>query len=401
MEKNTLQGLFKKYLDESISPEEFAKLYGLVSREYDPAALDELLQGAFSNDSFAVETRDHDLKEVFAGLVEKIRSGETEEVSPAVVVPLHRRRWRWLAVVACIVLLAGTLTWLWMAPATKPGIAKTVVPKVNDVAPGHDGAILTLANGKQIVLDSTQNGTLTVQGNVRVSKLKSGQLSYTSLNGSSAEILYNKLTTPRARKTTVILGDGTQVWLNAASSIRYPITFAGKERVVEVSGEVYFEVAKNIAMPFIVKRMGTNEQVEVLGTSFNVNAYDDEDTMRTTLLEGSVKVTKGADSDVLRAGQQAVAVKGSNKIKVINEADIDEVMAWKNGRFQFSNMDMKTIMRQLARWYDVDVVFEGEAPKIRIGGFIHKDVNLSTVLEFLKGNGVRYRLEGKKITILQ
>jgi len=171
--------------------------------------------------------------------------------------------------------------------------------------------------------------------------------------------------------------------------------------MVEVSGEVYFEVAKNITMPFIVKRMGSNERIEVLGTSFNVNAYDDEDTMRTTLLEGSVKVTKGADSDVLRPGQQAVAAKGSNKIKVIDEADIDEVMAWKNGRFQFSNMDMKTIMRQLARWYDVDVVFEGKAPEIRIGGFIHKDVNLSTVLEFLKGNGVRYRLEGKKITILQ
>jgi transmembrane sensor len=391
MEENTLQHLFKKYLDETISPEEFSRLYELIEHEYNAEALDEVLKASFSDPSFITIATDHDPREVFAGLVARIREKKKE----------HRLPWGRIAAAACIILLAGILIGLWVKKPATQDIAKTSPSTTQDIPPGHDGAILTLANGRQIVLDSSRNGSLAVQGNVTITKLGNGQLSYTSTGTTPALVYYNKLSTPRARKTTVVLADGTRVWLNAASSIRYPTAFSGKERTVEVSGEAYFEVAQNPSMPFIVKKEGTDQRVEVLGTSFNINAYDDEDTTKTTLLEGSIRVTKGVNSIVLTPGEQAATGRDDDKIRIIHEADIEEVIAWKNGRFQFSNMDMKTIMRQLARWYDVDVEFEGNVPDIRIGGSIHKDMNLSTVLEFLKGNGVRFTFEGKKITILK
>ena len=168
---------------------------------------------------------------------------------------------------------------------------------------------------------------------------------------------------------------------------------------MEVSGETYFEVAPDKNRPFKINIAGKGE-IEVLGTHFDVNAYDDEAAIRTTLLEGSVKVIRGESSNLLSPGQQAVLGSGTDDIKIINDANIDEVMAWRNGRFIFGDMDLKTIMRQLTRWYDVDVVYEGKVPEIRVGGIIHNDVYLSTVMEFLGENGVHYKIEGKKITIL-
>jgi hypothetical protein len=390
MEENTLQHLFKKYLDETISPEELSQLYDLIDGGYDPEALNEVLKTTFSDSSYATGSPEHDLQDVFAGIVATIRMKKIE----------HHLPWGWITAAACVALLAGIITWMWVQkPATDNAI--TNLAGAHDIPPGHDGAILTLADGRQIVLDSIASGSLANEGNVNITKLANGQLNYTRAGDAPAEAYFNKLSTPRARRTTVVLADGTHVWLNAASSIRYPTAFTGKERTVEVSGEVYFEIAKNASMPFVVKTEGMDQSVEVLGTSFNMNAYGDEDTIRTTLLEGSIKVISGAGSVVLKPGEQAAAGRGDKKMRVIHESDIEEVIAWKNGRFQFSDMDMKTIMRQLARWYDVDVEFEGKAPDIRIGGSIHKDMNLSTVLEFLKGNGVRYQFEGKKITILK
>jgi transmembrane sensor len=421
----SVQGLFKKYLDDNINPEEFAQLCEFIGREKDPAALEELLEDSLSNPVYAAKGRDYDLKKVFSSLLIRIgQRGDMEKTSPAEeavpekwipengaapastaapVIPMRRKTYRgyWIAAAACLLFLILARTTLWEKPVMKPIIAKVTPVVKNDVSPGHEGAILTLANGQEIVLDSARSGSLATQGTTKITKLSSGQLDYTSLNGKPTEVLYNTLTTPRARTTTVILADGTEVWLNAASSIKYPTAFAGKERSVEISGEVYFEVAKNAAMPFVVKRAHSDEVIQVLGTNFNVNAYDDEDNMKTTLLEGSVKVIKGRNSRLLSPGQQAIFGNGSDDLQVIDDANTDEVMAWKNGRFQFSNMDLKTIMRQLMRWYDIDVVFEGAAPDIRIGGFIHKDVYLSTVMEFLGENGVRYKMEEKKIIILR
>src|SRR5882757_79527 len=193
MEKNKVQGLFKKYLDDSMTPEEFSQLYELIDRRYEPETLDELLEGFFSDSSNAVSAKDHDQKEVFAELLAKIRERDVE---------MYPRRW--VAVAACIILLAGTLIYLRIDHGQRPIIAKTDAPGTNDVAPGHDGAILTLGSGEQIVLDSVRNGALATQGNVKITKLNNGQLNYTAVNGSPVEILYNKLTTPRARRTTVV-----------------------------------------------------------------------------------------------------------------------------------------------------------------------------------------------------
>ncbi len=421
----SVQDLFRKYLDETISPGEFSQLCELVTAESDPAALDELLEGSFSNPAFAAGGRDYDVKEVYASLLARIetsraaegdagKTGDAGEAgkdlgiggrASAPVIPLSRRSYRnyWIAAAACVLLLICAAVYFSrtrpepMAPIAK---AKRIVAPAHDVSPGHEGAILTLANGQEIVLDSAHNGSLATQGNTRITKLGS-RLDYTALNIQSSEILYNTLTTPRARTTSVILADGTGVWLNAASSIKYPTAFRGKERQVEITGEVYFEVAKNAAMPLVVKRAHSDEIIQVLGTNFNVSAYDDEDKMKTTLLAGSVKVIRGRNSRLLSPGQQAIFGNGSDDLKVIDDANIDEVMAWKNGRFIFSDMDLKSIMRQLTRWYDLDVSYEGKIPEIRIGGIIHNDVYLSTVMEFLGENGVRYKMEGKKITILQ
>ena len=401
MSKSTVEDLIQKYLDDSITPADFLRLYELINNEYDAEALEGVLKGSFFDPSFSDGARDYDLKEVFASLVARIKEREAVQLLPlpTPVIPLRRRRW--IAFAASVILLLGVGTYIRTSRVTKPDMVQAHASIKHDVPPGHDGAILTLADGRQIVLDSVQNGSLATQGTTRITKLNNGQLNYSFSPGKPSEILSNTLTTPRARKATVILADGTQVWLNAASSIKYPTAFAGNERLVEIAGEAYFEIKKNAQMPFVVRRAGSDEIIQVLGTRFNVNAYDDEDAMKTTLLEGSVKVIRGRNSSILRPGQQAILGKGSDDgIRVVDDTNIDEVMAWKNGRFQFSNMDLKTIMRQLTRWYDVDVVFEGRVPDIRVGGFIHKDVNLSTVMEFLGENGVRYKIEGNKITIL-
>jgi transmembrane sensor len=312
-------------------------------------------------------------------------------------VAMRRKWWNYAAAAILLFFVAGYF--LFSNTKKHPSIPQQPVaeqPVKKDIPAGRQGAILTLSNGQRIILDSAGNGELAKEAGVRVIR-KGGELSY---GGNTAEILYNQVVTPKGRKWQLTLSDGTKVWLNAASSVRYPISFVGKERIVEVSGETYFEVAPDKNRPFKINIEGKGK-IEVLGTHFDVNAYDDEDAIRTTLLEGSVKMIRAGSTRVLSPGQQAILANGTEDIKVINDANIDEVMAWRNGRFIFGDMDLKSIMRQLTRWYDVDVVYEGEVPAIRIGGIIHNDVYLSTVMEFLGENGVHYKIEGKKITIMQ
>jgi len=324
-------------------------------------------------------------------------SGNLASTAPQHKVVLFGRRW-WNYAAAAILFFFVAGYFLWNNTKKQPPIAGQPVaqqPVKKDIPAGRQGAILTLSNGQRITLDTAGNGELTRDAGVRVIR-KGGELSY---GGNTNEILYNQVVTPKGRKWQLTLGDGTKVWLNAASSIRYPISFVGKERIVDVSGETYFEVAPDKNRPFRINIVSKG-QIQVLGTHFDVNAYDDEDAVRTTLLEGSLKVIRGGSSSLLSPGQQAVLGNATKDIKVINDANIDEVMAWRNGRFIFSDMDLKTIMRQLTRWYDVDVLYEGKVPEIRVGGIIHNDVYLSTVMEFLGENGVHYKIEGKKITIM-
>jgi transmembrane sensor len=222
-------------------------------------------------------------------------------------------------------------------------------------------------------------------------------LSYNTLKNKSSEVVYNTISTPRGGQYQLMLADGSKVWLNAASSLRFPASFVGKERKVELLGEAYFEVAKNAKMPFKVKVNGM--EVEVLGTHFNINSYENESTIRTTLLEGSVKINKNNSSSLLKPGQQAQMNK-AGEIKIINDADVEEAIAWKEGKFQFDRADIHDIMRQLTRWYDVDVEYKGTVSS-HFGGTISRDVNLSQVLNMLHLTGeVKFQVEDRKVVVM-
>jgi ferric-dicitrate binding protein FerR (iron transport regulator) len=294
-----------------------------------------------------------------------------------------------------------------LAPKQIAEAAKQQQIREDDVAPGGNKAILTLANGTQIILDSAANGALTQQGNTKIIKLDNGQLAYDPLNHSSTslrtvEVLYNTISTPKGGQYQIVLADGSKVWLNAASSLRFPTSFSGKERKVELTGEGYFEVAKNAAMPFRVSVNGM--QVEALGTHFNVNAYSDESSIKTTLLEGAVKMkndmpaNSGSSSILLAPGEQADFTKDHN-FKINSNPNLEEIIAWKDGNFEFNDTPITDIMRQISRWYDVEVDYKGEQPAHKLTGKISRNVNLSSLIDMLQYTGVNMKIENKKIII--
>jgi ferric-dicitrate binding protein FerR (iron transport regulator) len=274
----------------------------------------------------------------------------------------------------------------------------------NDVGPGTDKAILTLANGKKIILTDATNGTLARQGNVIVSKEKNGVLKYVlsaqaKSNDANVEPGFNTFTTPRGAEYHVILPDGTMVWLNAASSIKFPTTFAGNERRVELTGEAYFEVAKDKHKPFKVKF--NDQEVEVLGTHFDIMAYADEAEAKTTLLEGSVKISRNNIQQILKPGQQAVGATAAKGL-LIQQVNTQEVMAWKNGFFMFRNSGIASIMRQAARWYDVDVVYEDDMAGKEYGGRVSRYKNISELLHNMELTGtIHFKIDGRRVTVMQ
>jgi len=270
---------------------------------------------------------------------------------------------------------------------------------IQDIPAGSNNAVLTLDNGATIVLDTAANGTLANQGNIKVLKMN-GQLAYNKTGNMNVKPVYNTITTANGNQYQLILIDGSKVWLNAASSIRFPTSFTGTERKVEITGEAYFEVTKNPNKPFRVdfkNEAGEKDEIEVLGTHFNVNTYGDEPDMKTTLLEGSVKIKAGNKIQMLSPGQQALL--SSNGIEIKKNVDLDQVMAWKNGYFLFDNTDIYTLMRQVSRWYNVEVSFEGKVTPDGFSGKISRNVPLSKFIKVLELNDVNVRSEGRKLTL--
>lgn len=269
-----------------------------------------------------------------------------------------------------------------------------------DILPGGNKAILTLANGSKIILDNAQNGVLATQGNTNVKKTGSGTLVYNmaSANVNVPSTSINTISTPRGGQYQIILPDGSKVWLNAASSLKFPTAFTGSVRNVELVGEAYFEVAKNKEMPFKVKV--NNMEVQVLGTHFNIMAYQDEANIKTTLLEGSVRIKNGSSTAMLMPGQQAVLNRTANSLKV-NQANTDEAVAWKQGLFVFNDEDIQAVMRKVSRWYDVDVTYEGNMAGKDFTGTVSKFKNASEVLKMLELTGiVHFDVKGRKITVM-
>ncbi|WP_316814682.1 FecR family protein [Pedobacter nyackensis] len=270
---------------------------------------------------------------------------------------------------------------------------------VQDVNPGGNKAILTLANGEKVVLTDANTLKIAEQAGISITKTADGQLIYTMDKSkgqiTDGKLVYNTIETPKGGQYQINLPDGTKVWLNAASSLKYPVQFAAKERRVELKGEGYFEVSSDKERPF--KVIANKQETEVLGTHFNINAYADEHSIKTTLLEGKVKVSQHNQSVILKPGQQSTLKQ--DKFDV-GTADLDLAVAWKNGYFMFKNASLQALLLELSRWYDVEVKYEGDIPATLFTGKVHRNTTLAQALELLSFSEINFKIEGKKISII-
>lgn len=359
------------------------------------------------------------MSELYHAIERSINSKPAEEGSDNMHVSLYRwyRKLRLPVAAMLMVSLGIGLYYFLLSRQRMTAPVNIAVQQEYDILPGTNKAVLTLDNGDRILLDDSHDGILTKQGGVDVSKQGEGVVYHIpNSGGMQAPVVYNTLSTPRGGQYKLILSDGSKVWLNASSSIRYPSSFEGSERTVEITGEVFFEVNRVMAdaskgvpakkIPFKVKIIspGTGGgEVEVLGTQFNINAYADEEAVRTTLLEGSIKLSPGqsgdkADAVVMEPGQQ-VRLEKNGSLQVVTEVDLEETVAWKNGLFMMNGAAIPAVLRQLARWYDVEIVYGKSMPEGRITGDIPRDMNLSEVLKVMELSGVHFKIENRKIMV--
>lgn len=388
MTSQRLRTLFDALTQRPLSPDETRELSALWEDPSQEVLAKELLEQWYDRVPAIFEQKPEDAERVFRTVV-----GRQDDITPEAVQPeakVRRMRSFWWAAAVVLVLLAGG----GYLALRKNDVARQGVVKNLPVAPGREGAILTLADGSTVLLDTLSDGTIATQNGTAL-RLAGGKLSYEA--GADAMPVSNTISTPRGRFFRLVLPDGSRVWLNAASSIQYPTAFSGKERRVEVKGEAYFEVAHDAAKPFKVA-LRDGAMVEVLGTHFNVNDYGDEPAPAVTLLEGSVSVKRMAQAAMLEPGQQVIL---ENSFRVQREVNTAQVVAWKDGGFNFDNMGVEAVMRQLSRWYDIEVVYQHGVPDKKFYGEIGRDLTLEEVLEGLKLSGVRFRIEaGRKLIVL-
>ena len=366
--------------------------------------LRELLLLRFRND-LAADTRiDASVSEQIWQQVSSQRNRNTAQTArvtlPAHLHPLKRARTWWAAAAIFLLLCAGAYLRLSRVTQGTGHGAGAPSSVAENIPAGRQGALLTLADGSLVQLDTIKNATIALEGGA-TARVINGELVY---EGNGHELAYNTISTPKGRQYTVTLPDGTRVWLNSGSSIRCPVVFADAERLVKITGEAYLEVANNPTQPF---RVNVNDRavVTVLGTQFNVNAYDNEKYIATTLLTGSVHIADSrqaaANTVTLAPGQQAQlpANGATGPIKVLPNADVEQTVAWKNGLFSFEHASLAEIMRQLERWYDIEVVYENTQPDIALRGEITRDVPLAELLAALKKMGLQYKLDERRLII--
>ncbi len=397
-EANFTKGaLLERYLNDTITLNEAEELFAWFKANSfeDSSEVEKIVAAYYKTSIEGVNTStENNNKFHLEKLLKSLNSHQEKQQAP---VRQMKRKW-WLAAASVIFLLGIAIYFVTINNAQSSLTTAEALDKFSNKieAPQQNKAIITLSNGQQVPIDSLISGQLAMQGNMLISKNSKGEIIYSGSDNNAA-ISYNTLFNPRGSKVqTITLADGTQVWLNAESSLRYPVAFSGKERKVEITGEAYFEVAKNANMPFYVT---ANEvSVKVLGTHFNVNAYGDENTLKVTLLEGLVNVSKGMANLKLTPGQQAAIGK---TIALNKECNTEEVMAWKNGFFAFSHADLNEILKQLSRWYAIDVAYKATDNKQEFSGKIDRSLGLSQVLKILERTGVHFKIEaGKKLTIL-
>jgi hypothetical protein len=415
------QPFLKHYIYQStlLDKQEFLRL---LDKYLEGKACDqeiELLENYYNSYQQTNEWNEAELgtsQELASRMLEQIKEA-IDKPGQARIVPLYKRKWIQIAAAAVVLFVIGVSIWRPLQNKTDLPIAAIDVNESLQKAIKRNHAVLLLPNGEQINLDSIGNGVVAHHDQLEIIKQDS-QIVYQQLVAQSQDpygsMDHHIVSIPKGEHYKVVLPDGSMVWLNAASVLRFPSSFKSKERKVELSGEAYFEVAKDRARPFLVyvSSHGINNQngalVEVLGTHFNINAYSDEDALKTTLLEGSVKVTpvhsselKLNNSSILAPGQQAQITDQSLPSDGMNvqSVDVETVVAWKNNLFNFNKADIQTIMRQIARWYDVKVAYEGKIPEKLFSGKINRNSDLKTVLKIIEQSGIQFHLEGKKIIV--
>jgi transmembrane sensor len=399
MEQERIHYLLEQYIAGQLTENEHSELYHQLMLPVNKALENVLLEHIEKQAQHPEWSDEEQSLAMFRRIVRTDRPGETE-VETSKVRPLHRipvwHRW-WAA--AAIIMLLGVGAYLYMSDqysVAEKGQAK----RQPAIAPGKEGAILTLGDGRQVLLDSLGGGVVAYQNGVAV-VLEKGQLAYEANGLNAAETVYNTMTTPRGRHFMLVLHDGTRVWLNSASSLRYPASFAGSERRVSITGEAYFEVVKDAARPFRITVDGKAE-VEVIGTHFNINSYEDGGSLKATLLEGAIKMSPVAlpqSAVVLKPGQQAQLSQA--QINVVDGVDVSSVVAWKDGLFNFEDMPLTEVMKQLERWYDIDVTYEDAVPYVEFYGELSRTNTLAEILEAFKDAEIRCRLEGRKLIVLK
>jgi transmembrane sensor len=394
---NSFNELITGYLNNSLNDEELRYLLDIIKQKEYEQKLKDKISGLLHETSGSDQSDKNREELIFNNIIlladaeEKMKKEHDERRKARIV------RFRRIAIAASIIGLIASGTHLVMYVLKKESNKISIHKYKNDVPPGRNKAILTLADGSSIVLDDAKDGAITQQGGVKIIKI-GGKLSYHTTNKLSNEIEYNTITTPRGGQYQLQLPDGSRVWINAASSLRFPTAFTGNERRVEINGEAYFEVAKNKSMPFIVK--ANDAEVQVLGTHFNVMAYDEEDVVNTTLLEGAVKFVSGDKISILKPGEQSQLSK-NGQLKLVNDVDVDQVVAWKNGLFVFDNSELGTVMRQLSRWYDIDVVYRTKNVTTSFVGEIPRTSSLSDVLKVIElTSKLHFEILGKKVIVM-
>jgi len=391
--KDQLNIIFQKYLDQNCSPEEMQQLLDYFgATQADPELWEPLIEKVLLNQH--IEDADAETQLRLDAGFQHILAKRAVKEKPAIRLKKLYSKWA-VAATLFLVVGAGLLYFI------KSDIPENVVAQQTILKPGTEKARLTLADGTVIDLEEAGNGKLNNQDGVAVTKTADGKLVYDvkNMGDVNGPVSYNTLVTPMGGQYDVILPDGSVIWLNAASSLRFPTRFVGAERRVELSGEGYFEIKKNAKQPFVVVSGG--QEVTVLGTHFNINAYRENNIIKTTLLEGAVKVSKGSQSYLLAPGQESSLDNLSNSFSIAKDVDVAVAVAWKNGRFSFDATNIKEVMQQIARWYDVDVLYKGDFSNVELTGEIPRGADASRVLNLLKGTKqVDFIINGRSITVI-
>lgn len=410
MTEEQLTYYFERYAQGNLSKDERVVFADLLK---DPANK-EMAEQILDRDWPIWENNQLDFSQEITRIEQGVTSRIYADQSLSGARPVYRihflKKWGWAA---AILILFGFGAYFYTASKkTEGGVVKGKAIPTPDILPGSNKALLTLSDGTAITLDSAARGAIAQQGNSSVVKTANGEIIYDVKGHSQGEVMMNTMSTPRGGQYRLTLPDGTTVWLNAASSITFPAAFTGNDRKVKVTGEVYMEVAKNSKMPFVVDVDGKTT-VEVLGTSFNINSYTDEGSIATTLVEGKVRVLPGNRSAVtaspdrqlspqavtLRPGQQALQPDNTTTITINAGANLEQVLAWKNGIFNFTGKSFQSIMKDVERWYDIQVKYEGAIPTRKLKGEMDRGVQLTDLIRFLQGFGLHVELKDRTLVI--